>query len=148
MSYSQMFPEPSYLLGTSIVTPYKNLSGDSGIASYEIGADFIKVGFRSGPLYLYTYQTRGTQYYRTDESSSEGGPGTWYFHKHDCSERLRFKIKRIRAENSQRQCGINKLLLNGPANHVVGYEELLSPSFGRKRQVRYLFFRAHGYVGL
>lgn len=36
---------------------YKNLGGDSGVAAYEIGDDFIKVQFNDGSLYLYTNQS-------------------------------------------------------------------------------------------
>ena len=32
---------------------YKNLNGDSGIAAYEISADFIRVLFQNGSQYLY-----------------------------------------------------------------------------------------------
>ena len=33
---------------------YRNLSGDSGVDAYEIGADVIKVRFRTGVVYWYT----------------------------------------------------------------------------------------------
>ncbi len=39
---------------------YKNLDGDSGVAFYEIGIDFIKVQFTSGSIYLYTYESAGS----------------------------------------------------------------------------------------
>ena len=39
--------------------PYKNLSGNSGVAAYEIGEDFIKVKFRDGDVYLYNYSVTG-----------------------------------------------------------------------------------------
>lgn len=39
---------------------YKNLSGDSGVAAYEIGPDFIRVQFTDGALYLYTYASAGS----------------------------------------------------------------------------------------
>jgi len=36
------------------MTPYGNLSGDSGVAAYSIGENFIKVQFRHSPkLYVY-----------------------------------------------------------------------------------------------
>ena len=36
------------------MTPYGNLSGDSGVAAYSIGDDFIKLQFRHSPkLYVY-----------------------------------------------------------------------------------------------
>ena len=39
---------------------YKNLSGDSGVAAYEIGPDFIRVQFTDGAVYLYTYASAGS----------------------------------------------------------------------------------------
>ena len=33
---------------------YGNLHGNSGIAAYEEGADFIRIRFTSGSVYLYT----------------------------------------------------------------------------------------------
>jgi len=38
---------------------YKNLGGDSNVFAYEIGDDWIKVQFRDGSVYLYTYQSTG-----------------------------------------------------------------------------------------
>lgn len=39
---------------------YKNLGGDSGIAGYEIGSDFIKVKFKGGSkVYVYDYSSAG-----------------------------------------------------------------------------------------
>jgi len=40
---------------------YLNLNGDSGIVSYEIGPDFIRVEFNQGNFthYSYTYVTPG-----------------------------------------------------------------------------------------
>lgn len=36
------------------MTPYGNLSGDSGVIAYEGGDDFIKIQFRHSPkLYVY-----------------------------------------------------------------------------------------------
>jgi hypothetical protein len=36
------------------MTPYGNLSGDSGVAAYSIGDDVIKVQFRHSPkVYVY-----------------------------------------------------------------------------------------------
>ena len=39
---------------------YKNLGGDSGVSAYEIGDDFVKVQFNDGSLYLYNYQSAGS----------------------------------------------------------------------------------------
>ena len=40
---------------------YKNLSGGSGIVAYESGPDFIRVQFASGSIYLYTYESAGSE---------------------------------------------------------------------------------------
>ena len=39
--------------------PYLNLSGDSGVRAFEIGADFISVQFQGEDLYLYTHESAG-----------------------------------------------------------------------------------------
>ena len=36
---------------------YGNLHGNSGIAAYEEGSDFIRIRFTSGSVYLYTYDS-------------------------------------------------------------------------------------------
>jgi hypothetical protein len=41
--------------------PYANLSGDSGVLEYEPGPTFIRVRFRTGPPYLYTYESAGRE---------------------------------------------------------------------------------------
>ena len=41
--------------------PYRNLGGDSGIEAYEAGPDFIRVQFSDGSVYLYTYDSAGSQ---------------------------------------------------------------------------------------
>lgn len=42
--------------------PYKNLSGTSNIAAYQLGDDFIVVRFKSGQWtdYTYTYASAGS----------------------------------------------------------------------------------------
>jgi hypothetical protein len=41
------------------VTPYANLSGDSGVRSYSIGVDSITVEFQDGYRYLYNHASAG-----------------------------------------------------------------------------------------
>jgi hypothetical protein len=41
--------------------PYGNLSGDSGVLAYELGPTFIRVQFRSGAPYVYTYESVGRE---------------------------------------------------------------------------------------
>ena len=38
---------------------YENFDGDSGVVFYEIGQDFLKVKFKSGPIYVYTTKSVG-----------------------------------------------------------------------------------------
>jgi len=40
---------------------YLDLGGKSGIRSYEMGMDFIKVMFSSGSVYLYDYAYTGIE---------------------------------------------------------------------------------------
>ncbi len=42
--------------------PYKNLNGNSNIAAFEIGSDYIKVEFNDRSLYLYNYVRPGTMH--------------------------------------------------------------------------------------
>ena len=38
---------------------YRNLGGNSGVLSYELGDDFIRVTFLDGEEYLYNYESAG-----------------------------------------------------------------------------------------
>lgn len=38
---------------------YRNIDGDSGVAEYECGSDYIKVKFLSGSVYVYNYASAG-----------------------------------------------------------------------------------------
>ena len=38
---------------------YLDVDGDSGVAAYEYGADYIRVRFTTGATYLYTYESAG-----------------------------------------------------------------------------------------
>lgn len=40
---------------------YKNIDGDSGVTAYEDGADFIRVRFKDGAVYIYTDVSAGAQ---------------------------------------------------------------------------------------
>ena len=41
------------------MTAYKNAGGNSGVAAYEIGPDYIKVQFTTGKIYTYSYASAG-----------------------------------------------------------------------------------------
>lgn len=41
------------------MTRYTNIDGDSGVAGYEFGSDWIHVQFSTGAIYEYTYSSAG-----------------------------------------------------------------------------------------
>lgn len=56
---------------------YKNISGKSGIHSYEIGLDYIIITFKSGihRTYIYTYESAGPKSVEAMKSMAEKGIG-------------------------------------------------------------------------
>jgi hypothetical protein len=40
---------------------YKDVAGDSGIAGFEIGRNYIRVQFKEGGIYRYTYRSTGSR---------------------------------------------------------------------------------------
>ncbi|MDZ7692355.1 MAG: hypothetical protein U5K69_14670 [Balneolaceae bacterium] len=55
--------------------PYKDLDGDSGVAAYEIGDQSIKVQFKSGSAYLYTYASAGAGHIEKMKQLAKAGDG-------------------------------------------------------------------------
>jgi hypothetical protein len=54
---------------------YKNIHGDSGVLAYESGPDYIKVRFRNGDVYLYTYASAGKENIENMKTLAETGKG-------------------------------------------------------------------------
>ncbi len=54
---------------------YKNINGDSGIDAYEFGADYIRVRFSTGVVYLYTYQSAGVENIEHMKTLAKSGAG-------------------------------------------------------------------------
>jgi hypothetical protein len=54
---------------------YRDIDGDSSVAAYEIGADFIRVVFTTGAMYLYTYASAGRQSIETMKQLAASGNG-------------------------------------------------------------------------
>ncbi len=54
---------------------YRNLGGDSGVAAFETGPDFIRVQFKDGAVYLYTYASAGPQNIEHMKQLAERGQG-------------------------------------------------------------------------
>ncbi len=54
---------------------YRNLDGDSNVAEYETGTDFIRVQFKNRSVYLYTYASAGNYNIERMKSLAEAGEG-------------------------------------------------------------------------
>lgn len=54
---------------------YKNLGGDSGVVAYEICGDAIRVQFRDRWIYLYSYQSAGSDNIEHMKSLALSGRG-------------------------------------------------------------------------
>lgn len=54
---------------------YKNLGGDSGIDSYNVGADRIIITFTTGASYEYTYHSAGVDHIENMKSLAKQGQG-------------------------------------------------------------------------
>ncbi len=55
--------------------PYGNLGGNSGVAAYEDGPDFITVEFTTGAIYQYTYESAGRDNIEYMKQLAESGHG-------------------------------------------------------------------------
>jgi hypothetical protein len=54
---------------------YANNNRNSGVSSYQIGNDYIWVGFNSGSVYEYTYASAGSSNIETMKSYAVSGSG-------------------------------------------------------------------------
>jgi hypothetical protein len=54
---------------------YKNLSGNSGVAAYELGSDSITVEFEEGSRYVYTDASAGAENIRQMQQLARRGAG-------------------------------------------------------------------------
>ena len=57
------------------MTKYRNLGGDSGVSSYEIGTDRIIVTFSSNVSYEYTYRSANVEHVENMKSFAKQGHG-------------------------------------------------------------------------
>ena len=55
--------------------PYWDAGGDSGVEAYEYGPDYIRVRFRTGSVYLYTYQSAGPSAIERMKTLARNGNG-------------------------------------------------------------------------
>lgn len=62
---------------------YMDINGDSGIYGYEIGTDYIKVQFKDGSIYVYTYSSAGQSHVEMMKILAKSGDGlNSYINKH------------------------------------------------------------------
>ena len=62
---------------------YSDIDRDSGVVAYEFGADFIRVQFSDGSIYLYTYRSAGSQKIEAMKSLADRGDGlNAYINRH------------------------------------------------------------------
>ena len=55
---------------------YRNSGGDSGVAFYEIGPDYIAVRFSStGKIYTYSYRKAGSSHVENMKRLAQSGSG-------------------------------------------------------------------------
>jgi hypothetical protein len=54
---------------------YQHLDGDSGVAFYECGPDFIRVQFRNGATYVYDHVRPGTNHVEHMKELARAGKG-------------------------------------------------------------------------
>lgn len=52
-----------------------DINGDSGVYGYEIGTDYIKVQFKDGSIYTYTYLSAGRDKVETMKILAKSGNG-------------------------------------------------------------------------
>jgi hypothetical protein len=65
---------------------YRNLHGDSGVAAYETGPDFIRVRFIGDGTYEYTARATGSEHVRNMQRLALAGRGLATYisrHVHD-----------------------------------------------------------------
>ena len=57
------------------MTHYRNTGGNSGVAGYEIGDDYIVVAFSGGGTYTYSYRSAGMANVETMKRLATRGSG-------------------------------------------------------------------------
>ena len=72
---------------------YKNLSGDSTVAKFEVKKDGIKVRFTDHTVYRYTNQSAGPENISKMKTLASAGKGLGTFIKSTVADRFQRKIK-------------------------------------------------------
>ena len=72
---------------------YKNLSGNSGVAAYEVAKDSVTIGFTTSAVYIYSNQSAGSGNIRQMKSLALAGKGLSTFIDKHVKERFSRKIR-------------------------------------------------------
>jgi len=72
---------------------YVDNDGNSGVSSYEIGSNFILVGFTSGSVYEYTYSSAGDSNIEMMKGLAISGSGLNSFLKRNVDKKYSRRIK-------------------------------------------------------
>jgi hypothetical protein len=72
---------------------YENRGGDSSVLQYQIGPNFILVGFNSGSVYEYTYLSAGTRNIEAMKSLALLGQGLCSFIQRNVRRNYSRKIR-------------------------------------------------------
>lgn len=72
---------------------YLSLGGDSGVTAYELEDDSITVELSDGSLYLYTYQSAGSQNIEEMKALAVGGRGLNSFINKHVRKKYASKLK-------------------------------------------------------
>ena len=64
-----------YSHNLNIMQPYADLDNDSGIEAFETGDDYIKIRFKGGRVYLYTYASAGSSHIEQMKGLAKHGDG-------------------------------------------------------------------------
>jgi len=72
---------------------YKNLSGNSAVAAYEVAKDSVTVGFKTCSVYIYTNQSAGSGNVSQMKSLALSGKGLSTFIDANVKELFARKIR-------------------------------------------------------
>lgn len=72
--------------------PYRNLSGNSGVAAFEAGSRHIDIEFQDGHKYRYDYATPGKWEVETMKALARTGKGLATFVNQNVRERFAKKL--------------------------------------------------------
>ncbi len=72
---------------------YRNLSGNSAVATYELAKDSVKIGFTTHAVYLYTNQSAGSGNISKMKTLALAGKGLSTFIDTNVKKRFSRKVR-------------------------------------------------------